>query len=43
MGGLYYDNMAILFAVGVGVGMSDDNEGTAGLAGLVSWLILLLQ
>ena len=41
MGGLYYDNMAILFAVGVG--MSDDNEGTAGLAGLVSWLILLLQ
>ena len=34
------DNMAILFAIGVGVGMSDDNDGTAGLAGLVSWLMI---
>ena len=33
------DNMAILFAIGVAVGMSDDNDGTAGLAGLVSWLM----
>ena len=40
-GSALVDNMAILFAVGVG--MSDDNDGTAGLAGLVSWLILLLQ
>ena len=32
--------MAILFAIGVGVGMSDDNDGTAGLAGLVSWLMI---
>lgn len=34
------DNMAILFAIGVSVGMSDDSDGTAGLAGLVSWLMI---
>ena len=38
-GGCLIDQMAILFAIGVAVGMSDDNDGTAGLAGLVSWLI----
>ncbi len=32
--------MGILFAIGVGVGMSDDNDGTSGLAGLVSWLMI---
>lgn len=39
-GGALIDNMAVLFAIGVGVGMSDDNDGTAGLAGLVSWLMM---
>lgn len=39
-GGALIDNMGILFAIGVGVGMSDDNDGTAGLAGLVSWLVI---
>jgi len=39
-GGALIDNMAILFAIGVGVGMSDDNDGSAGLAGLVSWLVI---
>lgn len=39
-GGAIIDNMAILFAIGVGVGMSDDNDGTAGLSGLVSWLMI---
>ena len=39
-GSALVDNMAILFAIGVGVGMSDDNDGTAGLAGLVSWLMI---
>lgn len=34
------DNMGILFAIGVGVGMSDDNDGTSGLAGLVSGLMI---
>ena len=27
-GGALIDNMAILFAIGVGVGMADDNDGT---------------
>ena len=39
-GGALIDNMSWLFAVGVAVGMSDDNDGTAGLAGLVSWLMM---
>ncbi|MDD3206099.1 MAG: N-acetylglucosamine-specific PTS transporter subunit IIBC [Lachnospiraceae bacterium] len=39
-GGALIDNMAILFAIGVAVGMADDNDGTAGLAGLVSWLMI---
>lgn len=28
------DNMAILFAIGIGVGMADDNDGTAALSAL---------
>lgn len=39
-GGALIDNMAILFVIGVGVGMSDDNDGTAGLAALASWLMM---
>lgn len=39
-GGALIDNMSWLFAIGVAVGMSDDNEGTAALAGLVSWLMI---
>ncbi len=39
-GGALIDNMAILFAVGVAVGLADKNDGTAGLAGLVSWLMV---
>ena len=39
-GGALIDNMAILFALGVGVGMADDNDGTAGVAALASWLML---
>ena len=33
------DNMSVLFAIGVAVGMSKDQEGTAGLAGIVSWFV----
>ncbi len=33
------DNMSVLFAVGVAVGMSKDQEGTSGLAGLVAWFV----
>jgi len=39
-GGALIDNMAWLFAVGVAVGMSDDKDGTSGLAGLVSYLMM---
>ena len=39
-GAALIDNMGILFALGVGIGMSDDNDGTAALAALVSWLIV---
>ena len=39
-GGALIDNMAWLFAIGVGVGMSEDNDGTGGLAGLVSFLMI---
>ena len=31
-GSALIDNMGILFAIGVAVGMSDDGDGTAGLA-----------
>jgi N-acetylglucosamine PTS system EIICBA or EIICB component len=39
-GGALIKNMGILFAIGIAVGMSDDNDGTSGLAGLVSWLMI---
>ena len=39
-GGALIDNMAILFVIGVGVGMADDHDGTAGLAALASWLMM---
>ena len=39
-GGSIIDNMGILSAIGVGVGMSEDNDGTGGLAALVSWLMI---
>ena len=39
-GGALIDNMAWLFAIGAAVGLADDHDGTAGLAGLVSYLML---
>ena len=39
-GAALIDNMAILFAVGVGVGLADGNDGTGGVAALASWLML---
>ena len=39
-GSALIDNMAILFAVGTAVGLAKENNGTAGLAGLVSWLMI---
>jgi len=39
-GAALIDNMALLFVIGVGVGMSEKNDGTGGLAALVSWLMM---
>lgn len=39
-GGALIDNIAILFVIGVGVGLSKDNDGTGGVAALASWLMI---
>ena len=39
-GGILIDNMAILFALGVAIGMSKDQEGTSALAAIISWLTI---
>ena len=39
-GAALIDNMAVLFVIGVGVGMSEDNDGTGGVAALASWLMM---
>ena len=39
-GSALIDHMAILFAIGVGVGMSEKNDGTGGIAALASWLMI---
>ena len=39
-GSAIINNIAILFCIGVAVGMSDDGEGTAALSGLISWLMV---
>ncbi|RCW77494.1 PTS system N-acetylglucosamine-specific IIC component [Saliterribacillus persicus] len=39
-GGSIIDNMAILFAVGVALGMSKDKDGSAALSGLVAYLVV---
>jgi len=37
-GGALLDNLALLFAIGVALGMATKPDGTSALAGLVSWL-----
>ena len=39
-GSALIENMAILFAIGVGVGMSEKNDGTGGIAALAFWLMI---
>src|ERR1700730_4233553 len=34
-----FDNLGLLFAVGVGVGLARENHGAAGLAALVGYLV----
>lgn len=40
-GGAIFSNLPLLFAIGVAVGFAKDNNGSAGLAGAVGYLILL--
>lgn len=39
-GGAIFDNLPMLFAIGVAVGLAKDNHGAAGLAGAISFYIL---
>lgn len=39
-GSALIDNMSLLFTLGVAVGMADEQDGTAALAGVVSWLVI---
>ena len=39
-GGALIDNIAVLFAVGVGVGMADERDGTPAIAAMASWLMV---
>ncbi|WP_300262674.1 N-acetylglucosamine-specific PTS transporter subunit IIBC [Clostridium sp.] len=39
-GAAFGDNMAMLFAVGIGFGLSDENNGVGGLAGLLGFLVM---
>ena len=38
--GAIVDNMAILFAIGVGVGLDDDHDGSSAIASLAAWLMI---
>jgi len=38
-GGAIFDNLGLLFALGIGVGIAKDSNGAAGLAGLVCFLV----
>ncbi|ALJ20533.1 N-acetylglucosamine-specific PTS transporter subunit IIBC [Microbacterium sp. No. 7] len=39
-GGALLDNMPLLFAIGISIGMANKTDGTSALAGLVSWLTM---
>lgn len=39
-GGSLLDNIALLFAIGISLGMASKSDGTSALAGLVSWLVV---
>ena len=39
-GAAIIDNMALLFALGVSIGMANESDGTSALAGLISWLMI---
>ncbi len=39
-GGAIFDNLALLFAIGVAFGLAKNNNGAAGLAGAIGYLVL---
>ena len=39
-GAAIIDNMPLLFALGVAIGMANESDGTSALAGLISWLMI---
>ena len=39
-GSAIFDNLALLFAIGVAVGFARENNGTAGLAGAIAYLVI---
>ena len=40
VGGAVFDNLPLLFAIGIAVGLAKSDKGTAGLAGAVGFLIM---
>ena len=40
-GGAIFDNLAVLFGIGIAVGLAKNNDGAAGLAGAIAHFILL--
>lgn len=40
-GGALFDNLPLIFAMGVAVGLSDDDNGSAALAGAIGYLVLV--
>lgn len=39
-GGAVFDNLALIFAIGIAVGLAKENNGAAGLAGAIGYLVL---
>jgi len=39
-GGAVFDNLALIFAIGIAVGFARENNGAAGLAGAIGYLVL---
>ena len=39
-GTVLIDNMSLMFTLGVAVGLADEQDGTAALAGVISWLMI---
>ncbi|MTI53543.1 N-acetylglucosamine-specific PTS transporter subunit IIBC [Geosporobacter ferrireducens] len=40
-GGAVFSNLALLFAIGIAVGLAHDNNGAAGIAGMVGYFVLV--